>query len=211
MNVRVVGLTFFWLFTAVSAHASIVMNGSFETPDVSSNTYGTFAAIPGWTAGPGTYIEIQDHVAGSPYDGQQHVELDSNFNSSMVQTLNTVVGRLYELSFAYSPRPGVASTSNGIDVLWGGNLVLSVTANGIGLNDTNWGIYSLYLTATHPTTDLTFVATGTDDSYGGYIDSVAVESLPEPTGLAVWSLLGLTIATLTHRSRRKDANAIGGH
>ena len=114
----------------------------------------------------GSGIEIQDNVAGSPFEGVQHVELDSDTNSGMAQTISTVAGQEYDLSFFYSARPNQSSTTNGIDINWGGVNQGNITASGIGLSDTDWNLFTFSVIASGTSTILEFVATGTSDSFG---------------------------------------------
>ena len=72
--------------------ANIVVNGSFENPVLPTGTYSLLSSIPGWTLASGPSIEIQNHVAGSPFDGQQYLELDSSGESSVFQDLVTTPG-----------------------------------------------------------------------------------------------------------------------
>ena len=192
------------LFAPIStASAEFVVNGGFEAPAISNPSFSTFQSIPGWTTAFGPGIEIQNHVAGSPFEGNQFVELDSSANSGMYQDLATTVGQLYSLSFAYSPRPGIAANSNGIDVLWGGALVSSIAQSGIGLSDTVWQVFRFDVFATSSTTRLQFNATGNSDSVGGYLDNVAVNAVPEPSSLALCGIAGLGGLVVRTRGKRK--------
>lgn len=177
------GLAFAVFIIAQPANANLIMNGSFEEFDIPSNSFQVFQSIPGWTKTFGNGIEIQDNVAGSPYEGDQFVELDAFANSGMEQFINTVAGLTYTLDFAFSARPRVPETSNGIDVLWDGSFLANITADGTGLIDTDWTIQTFLVTATSASTSLEFRATGTSDSLGGYIDSVSLvaATVPEPS------------------------------
>ena len=177
--------------------ANIVVNGGFEDPQISG--WSVYSSIPGWNATIGG-IEIQNHAAGSPYEGSQHVELDAYYNSTMIQTVNTTAGQSYNLSFAYSPRPYVGKGSNGIDVFFGSTPVASLAADGGSV--TSWIVYNYTVTATESLTDLQFVATGVSDSYGGYIDAVSLNAVPVPP--ALW-LLGSGLVGLVG-IRRKIGN-----
>jgi hypothetical protein len=107
--------------TAVATE--LVVNGSFELPDVPAGEFSLLEAIPGWSLSFGSAIEVHDTVSGSPFDGTQHVELDSTENSGIYQDLPTENARTYVLSFAYSPRPERTADDNSISVYWDGELV----------------------------------------------------------------------------------------
>lgn len=169
--------------------ANIVTNGSFEDPDIPTGTYQLFSSISGWSLGSGSDIELQDNVAGSPFEGQQILELDSTANSSIYQDLTTTLGN-YTLSFAFSPRPGTAL--NSMQVFWAGSLLATVSESGTGLTDNQWTVYNYNVTASETTTRLQFTSVGPSDSFGEYIDAVSVESVPEPA--SIWlSLSGLAL------------------
>src|ERR1022692_3309196 len=75
----------FLSFATLSLHASsIVVNGSFELPALSNGSWSLFSTIPGWDLASGPYIEVQNHVAGNPFDGNQFVELDSTAESVLL-------------------------------------------------------------------------------------------------------------------------------
>ena len=182
-----------------SAQANVIVNGGFEAPNIATGTFSVFAAIPGWTLFAGHSIEIQDHIAGSPFEGAQFVELDSFANSAMQQLAPTTPLQPYTFSFAYSPRPGVGAGSNGIDVFFNGSLVTALAPSGIGLPNTAWTVYSFTVVPTSATSSVVFAATGVSDSLGGYIDDVRLVAAPEPMTL---SLLAIGVAGVAVRRFR---------
>ena len=182
------------------ARANLIINGSFEEPDITTGTFGIFMNISGWntTFGPG--IEIQDNVAGSPFSGNQHVELDSNTNSGMSQIISTNSGQSYYLQFAYSPRPGVSAESNTIEVLFNGTLLTTLAQSGINLLDTSWTVFNFDVIALGTSSTLEFRAAGTGESLGGYLDDVQLSQVAEPRALI---LLGLGLAISGRWLRRE--------
>lgn len=161
----------FGLAAAASAQ-ELIVNGSFEEPALGGNTWNVFASIPGWT-GTDCGIEIQSHSnAGAPDTGVQLVELDSHCSSGMYQDVPTVPGFTYTLSFAFSPRAGIAD--NHLLVEWGGAPVADLTASGIGLPNTAWQYFSYNVTATSETTRLQFNDASVSNSLGTYLDSVSL-------------------------------------
>ena len=80
---------------------NLIVNGGFEEPNLASGTWNVYTSIPGWTTTVGHSIEVQDNVAGAPYEGGQHVELDSYGNSGMEQIISTVEDQWYDLNFFF--------------------------------------------------------------------------------------------------------------
>jgi Protein of unknown function (DUF642) len=189
-----------WLWIALAAAPgtakNLVVNGSFEEPAIGFGGFEIFPSIPGWTTTFGSGIEIQNHAAGTPFAGNQLVEMDSSDNSGMEQVIPTVAGKTYVLSFMYSPRPGVPASSSGIQVSVNGNVIDTIAVDGTGLSDTVWTRHSYSVTAVGNSTTIGFLAVGTSDSVGGFLDAVSFEgrgaALPVPA-LAPENFIGLAI------------------
>lgn len=156
-----------------AASAEKVVNGGFEQPDVV--TWSVFSSIPGWEKTYGCGIEVQDGVAGAPYEGEQHVELGSNCASGMSQMIATRPGVAYVLSFAFSPRPNSSASNNVLDVTWDG--VVVDTLSRAGGSQTAWTVHTYTVVASGTSTALTFEDKGVNDSLGTYVDAVSVKEV----------------------------------
>lgn len=194
---KILTVAAFAALSVSAAQANLIVNGGFESNYQAPGTWNVYSSLTGWTGGAGG-IELRNNNAGTAYEGSNFVELDTYYNSLASQVVTTT-GEHYTLSFAYAPRAGVGSASNGIEVWWNSMLVGTFTGSGIGASDNVWGIYSIDVEGTAPSSTLEFRAVGTSDGLGGSLDAVSLE-IPEPSSLA---LLGLALGGLGFFSRRK--------
>ena len=185
---------------AAQAADNLVVDGSFEARSQATGSWNVYDTLPGWSTVSGSGIELRNQVAGNAFDGHNFVELDSYDNSGMAQTVATAAGSFYALSFEYSARAGVAAASNGIEVLWNGASVASVTADGIGRSGNDWRLFS-YIVLGSGSDVLTFRAIGTNDGLGGSLDAVAITAVPEPSTYAMMAA-GLALVGVALRRRR---------
>ena len=191
------------LLAAGAASAAVVQFSGFETPDVAFNDYDIFDTADGWTKSAGTSgIEIQDHVAGdpAPTGGDQFVELDSNFNSSMFYTFASA--GTFKIDFLFSPRPGIGPGSNPISLYLNGVLLAPPgTLTGGPLGATDWNAYGSNAFNAGVGDTLLFAAEGESDSLGGYIDNITISTaVPEP---ATWMMMMLGFGGLGALLRRR--------
>ncbi len=189
--------------TTSTLQADLIVNGSFENPELPGHTWTVFQSIPGWDRTVGHSIEVQNRLLGdSPFFGYQLVELDSYANSGMAQQIPTVAGQIYQLSFAYSPRPSVSTASNGIEVYFDNVLIDSMAENGVGLPDTSWSVRQYNVVASGSTSSLEFRATGISDSFGGYVDDVRFVAVSVPDHSSTLALFGLALLGLAAMRRK---------
>ena len=153
---------------------NVVVNGGFERPLVPPRSTRPFPAIPGWRLAFGPDIEIQNHVAGDPFRGRQFVELDSDASSGIWQKVPTRPGRLYRLQLYFSPRPGTSAAENILVVHWRRFVIGRISANGIGLRNTNWKMYAFKVRAIRTSTRIELADGGFSDSVGTYVDAVSL-------------------------------------
>ncbi|MFM9836155.1 MAG: PEP-CTERM sorting domain-containing protein [Methylophilaceae bacterium] len=187
---------------ALTSQAAIVVNGGFEDTEQAAGTWTIYNAITGWTGLPN--VEVRNNVVGTAHSGSNFVELDTDFNSAISQDLVTVAGQSYDLSFYYSPRLGVNSESNPIDVFL--NDVLLGTANGDGTGNTDnvWQLFTFNFIGAEgtTTTNLRFSASGISDSLGGSLDDVSVTAVPESETYAMM-LAGIGVMGAVARRKQK--------
>ncbi len=189
------------LAAPLMASANLVTNGSFEADAQGANSWNIYSNLSGWTGGKAG-IELRNNVAGAAYDGVNFVELDTTANSEMWQTIDTTFGQRYALSFAYSPREGVSSASNGIEVFWNGSSQGVFTGDGAASGHT-WAVKNLWVTGAEGPASLMFQAVGTSQSYGGSLDAVSLTAaVPEPETYALM-LAGLGAVGFVARRRRQ--------
>lgn len=178
--VLVGGLT----FGAVGAGAtppagSIVTNGSFESPAVTS--YMIPSSIPGWTATNNCGVEVDPSgTFGTAFDGNQSVELNSNCVAGIRQTIATTPGVSYQLAFAFGGRPGTMPAQNQMSVIFGASPVVTVGPITPSGSNINWTYYQYTVTATSTSTTLAFQSsTPFQTSEGGELDDVSLVPLPD--------------------------------
>lgn len=187
-----------------AAPVELITNGSFETlngnQSLSNGHWSTYNNILGWH-GIDYGIEVRYNVAGSAYDGRYFVELDTYRNSAMEQVITGLsAGKHYTLSFAMADRAGVASASQGLDVLWNNTKVASFT------NASGWTTQTLDLVAGNGANKLIFKAAGLSDSYGTSLDKVSLMAAPVPEPETYGMLLaGLALVGVV--ARRKAGKA----
>jgi predicted ribosomally synthesized peptide with SipW-like signal peptide len=163
---------------------NLIQNGSFEDPVVTANGggYQFFTSIPQWTKEAGTFVEVQRDAFASA-DGQQHVELDGDGAepaTTIAQTITTVPGATYRLTFQHSPRPDSQAAGSGIRlevaVVSPGSTVFSdVITTGTG--PVNWTTYTYQFVADSTSTTIRFAYDGAINTYGGLLDDVRVFAL----------------------------------
>ncbi len=195
-------------FNTKPAAANLVANGSFEQPEIALGSFELLPSIPGWSVDYTNAfgdIEIQNYVAGTPFDGNQYTELDASGQPRLYQDLPTTVGKSYQLQFAFSPRPGVAA--NILSVNWGNTSLNTISASGVGLADTQWQVFSYDLVATTNITRLSFDnRLEPVDGLGTYLDKVSVNQVPEHSSiLGVLIVSALSMTSMLKRKRTAKA------
>jgi hypothetical protein len=151
---------------------NLVVNGSFEQPGLAPGSWNVFPAMPGWQSTAGGGIEVQNGVAGRSADGAHHVELDGHASTSIAQDIQTQAGMTYELRVSFAARPGTSAEDNVLLVLWNGQPVARLVADGSADADARWTTYTGWVTANGPRTRLELRDAGPSNSMGTYLDDV---------------------------------------
>jgi choice-of-anchor C domain-containing protein len=206
-----------------SAFAELVTNGSFETgPSVGSQGYTTLTAtdstsISGWTVSSGDI----DYIGGSsPHwfaaDGSASLDMNGSQQGTIDQTLTTVAGKQYTLSFYLGPNPdgqfgkfllfdaisnGGSGTSD-----FGGQQSQFAQYNGETAPNTSWTQYSFIFTASTTSTLLQFQGAPASTPYGPALDNVSVLESPEPGAFLLFGA-GLGGLAFWRRSQSKKSRA----
>lgn len=230
---RILAATAAFTLAALGAQAAVVMNGDFEeaaaglatdgqmfgdlATGTGNNSWSIFNELPGWQTISGAGIEVQtNNTLGTinAYGGSQHyVELDSNNNSAMAQTINFASTGRFLLSFFYSPRDNIVasniiqfSVAEAFDPF--DSLLLDSVA-GPSLDPLTqvgtWTeITAEFIVRTAGVHTLTFAAIGAPGdkvSYGGFLDNVSISAVPLPAaGLLLLAALGGIVAAGRRRT-----------
>jgi Ca2+-binding RTX toxin-like protein len=177
---------------------NLIQNGSFEditTPDRRGGSHHHHhhhhsrhsgrggAEVLGWQVADGPGPDVISSPWRPAADGQRFIELDGSrardTNSAIYQDVPTTDGGTFLLSFSYAAPAFSRAQSNGIEVLWDGQVIDVITAD--GGRGMDWQTFTYELEGAGDATRLEFRAVGTDDGRGGYIDNVSlVETAPPP-------------------------------
>ena len=186
------------LGVAAVSSANIVKNGSFEAKSYGSGY--SIVANDGVTGGWYAETDFLEIGAASVYgvtgqDGKQVLELDAKKNAKVSQNLTTTKSK-YSVTFSAALRKGKPSSTQGGDLYWNNVKIASFLPT-----SSNMQSYKFTVVGTG-SDKLSFVGTGTSDSYGSLIDNVSVQAVPEPTSMAAMAVGGVA---LLRRRRNKLA------
>jgi hypothetical protein len=191
-------MTLLMVMTLLSVSASatdedLIVNRDFEAnddpsfPDVLTDDWDSYRppALGGWvvantfpdSANFPPALEIWDTLRGySAASGTQNIELDGNDPTTISQTPATAEGYCYELSYAWSPRPGW--DDNQMKVYVDDVEVAYHSASGAGNSTTQWTWETLFFQATNSSTTIALAEVGSIDQRGMLLDAISLKECP---------------------------------
>ncbi len=193
--------------------AELLTNGSFEqiggaTPEGWGGlTYyaGGIPTIPGWTVESGSVdLTTTGSFWGPAYDGIYSLDINGWDPGRITQSFNTVIGKLYNVSFAYSRNIAGAADPATATVSAGGqtfNVVAPADGPFTNAGRMAWVTDGFSFVGTGAPTTLALAATNGTNG-GVFFDAISVQmAVPEP---ATWAMMigGFGLAGAALRRRR---------
>lgn len=192
---KLLGMTALAAF-ALTAQGNMLQNGDFE--DLWIGNYDANPGQPGfgWDILP-VNINICDSYWGQAASGNLWIDLNGSGQGGISQTVATVPGDTYYLSFASGGNPSYSEWGYGLvktmDVLIDGTVLAPITfyQQGYGPNNMGWGYYQFPVVASGATTTIEFISTfgGPSGAVGPAVDDVVFDvtardlaTLPAPHG-----------------------------
>jgi hypothetical protein len=175
-----------WLATIASGVGQVIANGSFETPDIPSNTFlydpsgatWVFTGSSGIIDAPGGAFFGQSAPDGSQY---AFLQFDPTNAGVFSQTITLSLAGTYQLSYLVAGRPdngGGAAGDLPYQILLDSTVIASdTTTTGQPFTSKVFGF-----SATSGSHTLTFeTAAGASGDNTAFFDMIAIQAVPEPT------------------------------
>ena len=186
-----------------AANAVTITNGSFESGAFSANAFDTLnngdASITGWSIGGNGVDWIGSHWQAS--NGNRSIDLSAMSAGSLSQSIATVVGRDYAVTFDLAGNPDGAPFLKQlvVDVNAGQSSTFNFTTGATSRPAMGWIGQSYRFTATSTTSVLTFTSLSNTPS-GPALDNVAIGAVPEAS---TWAMLIAGFGMVGAASRRR--------
>ena len=194
--------------------ANLIVNGGFNNGNTVSAPGGGFAtlgtgstAMNGWTVSSGNIDWIQGYWQSADGDGYS-VDLNGNNPGAISQTINTVAGRTYNLTFDMSANPDSTVDSTRVAIIGAGGSTIGTADYTLTPSNSKsnmlWQDESFSFVADSSSTVISFTSGSTDGDccYGAAIDNVGVAGVPEPATWAL-SILGVGLVGMSLRRSAK--------
>lgn len=206
---------------AIPAHANLISNGDFSVNPPGSGCAAGVTSLPSWTVASGN-VDIISDVCNNPVapaGNTYYLDLTGSFAEygvndvgTIAQTFATNTGSRYNVSFYFggnsewqvTPYPN-DSPIKSMNALINGNVAgtYSVNTTGVSSLDAQWQLENFSFLATSANTTLSFQSLNgvtQPSDYGPFLADVQVNSVPEPTSIA---LFGIGILAIPFVAKRK--------
>lgn len=191
--------------------ANLIVNGGFNVGASNNGGFQTVGvgntAMTGWTVFGGNVDWITGYWQSSDGDGFS-VDMDGNTQGTIGQTISTVVGHKYKLTFDMSGNPDAGADTDVLGVYANGFLSPNATfATGANTHaNMGWSQRSYTFTANSTSTLVAFQSFNRAPCcYGAAIDNVSVSgAVPEP---ATWGMMILGFGAAGSMIRRRKTVA----
>ena len=209
---------------AGAVNAASITNGDFETPVVTNGSFDVYAvggSFTGWNVIgiPGNNVAIIDGVnfaGGSVHaeSGNQELDLTGTTggigSAGIQQTIATVSGQFYQLSFWVGTTPIANSGTSTVLVQINGGPLVPFTNATPAITNSVWQQFSTIFQASSTSTTLAFINGDCCDSSNG-LDNItiadAIGSTPLPAALPLFAGGLGVIGLLARRRKQKNVNA----
>jgi choice-of-anchor C domain-containing protein len=199
-----------------AARADVVTNGSFEF-GINNPASGSFETIPGASSSSitgWTVVGSVDWINGywQASDGTHSVDMNGLALGGVQQSITTVIGQAYRLTFDLSANPDhldskpdsrqLQAAAGAISGFFNYNFDVPPNSH----SNMNWASYFLDFTATSTTTLLSFNSTsGQNCCFGPALDNVAVTAIPEASTWAMMILGFAGVGFMAYRRKLQPA------
>jgi len=157
---------------SLTSPAGAFANGDFAVPVISAGAQyqpipAGSTAIAGWTVGGGGVEAYAPLFMQPPPNAKTEIRLFDSGPGSISQTVSTIPGDRYLLTWEGAGEPGGGQTDKVMHVFWEGNLVASRTYSTAGrsLSNVGWTASQLVLTASSPASTVEFADATPDKSF----------------------------------------------
>ncbi len=171
------------------AAASILLNGSFESPTVPVNSY-QFVTPNSWVGGSSTVALFNGSVEispgsywPSPENGQQYVDIGDVSTYSLSQGFTLTGGGAYQLAWYDNAYDTGTGTTSPYSVTISNNSFQVVAAENLNAAPAAWQGRALLLNLGPGTYTLTFTALGIPYGYDTLLDNVTLTPVPTPPAM----------------------------
>jgi|GEM_PF-1390464 len=184
------------LLSTSAVAQNLIANGSFESPVVSPTGFTNFpvgsSTLTGWTVfGPSeTVVSIvggsfaQLGVAFPAQDGVQWLDLSGNGSNStegVQQSVTTIAGRQYQLSYSIGNTTGggIFGTTGTVEVLVNGSVAFTDKNSAVNATSLTWQQYSHAFVAAGSTTTIGFRNADPATDENNSLDNVVLTEVPQ--------------------------------